>query len=673
MRGIVFALVPLTLAAGPPVARLPGGLTDTSASPHVVVRSVGLGDVQWTGGFWARWFQTCCRDMIPTMGRIMEGTEHSQFLHNFRIAAGLARGRHRGPPWNDGDLYKWLEAAAAAHAVTRDAALDRHMDRVIQVIAQAQRGDGYLHTPVLIKQRNGDRAEPFDDRLAFEAYNLGHLLTAACIHHRATGKTSLLRVAEKAADHLDALFAQRPTLARNAVCPAHYMGLVELYRSTRKRRYLSLARRLFDLRDRVADGTDDNQNRIPFRKQDRATGHAVRANYLYAGAADLYAETGDRTLLVPLRKIWEDVVHRKMSITGGCGALYDGASPDGARDQKQIGRVHQAYGRAYQLPNSTAHNETCAALGNALWNARMLQLTGEGRFADVLERVLYNGALCGVSLDGKRFFYTNTLRQLDPMPVALRWARTRRPFISCFCCPPNLVRTIAEVAGYAYGRSEAALWVHLYGSSVVDTELSPGARLKLTQQTDYPWDGRMKLTIHSAPAGACSIHLRIPGWARGATLTVAGKLEKRPLEPGRYVQVSRAWSSGDVLELNLPMPVRLLQAHPLVEEVRNHVAIQRGPLVYCLESPDLVKGITVQDVVVPGRVRLTPRFDAGLLGGVTVLEGQALAVMEAPWSGELYRELTPTEPKRLDLKMIPYYAWGNRGRSEMSVWLPLSR
>jgi DUF1680 family protein len=676
MRWVVFALVGLTLAAAPPVARPPGGgVTDTSASPHVVVRSVGLADVKWTSGFWARWFDTCRQDMIPTMGRIMEGTEHSQFLHNFRIAAGLAKGRHRGPPWNDGDLYKWLEAAAAVHAVTRDPALDRQMDRVIHVIAQAQRADGYLHTPVLIKQRNGARnVQPFQDRLDFEAYNLGHLLTAACIHHRATGKTSLLRVAEKAADYLDAAFRHpTPELARNAVCPAHYLGLVELYRTTRKQRYLTLARKFIDMRDLVKGGTDDNQDRIPFRKQARAAGHAVRANYLYAGAADVHAETGDRALLVPLRKIWEDVVHRKMSITGGCGALYDGASPDGVKDQKQISRVHQAYGREYQLPNSTAHNETCAALGNALWNWRMLQITGEGRFADVLERVLYNGALAGVSLDGKRFFYTNTLRQLDRMPAELRWSRTRQPFISCFCCPPNLARTIAEVGGYAYGRSQAALWVHLYGSSVLDTELAPGARLKLTQQTDYPWAGRVKITIDSAPPGACSILLRIPDWAKGATLTVAGKPPKGPLEPGRYVKVSRPWSAGDVVELNLPMPARLLQAHPLVEEVRNHVAVQRGPLVYCLESPDLIKGVQVQDVIIPRRIQLKPRFDPRLLGGVTVLEGKALAVAEVPWSGELYRELAPTEPKPIDLKLIPYYAWGNRGRSEMSVWLPLSR
>src|SRR5262249_1793162 len=268
-----------------------------------------------------------------------------------------------------------------------------------------------------------------------------------------------------------------PELARNAVCPSHYMGTVELYRVTGNKKYLALAVKFLDLRDIAPGGTDDNQDRIPFRKQTEAVGHPVRPNYLYAGAADVFAETDDRTLLDPLHKIWGNVVSRKMYVTGACGALYDGASPDGAKDQKQIARTHQAYGRDYQLPNSTAHNETCAAVGNALWNWRMLQITGDARCADVLELVLYNAALAGASLDGPRFFYTKTLRQLDRMPAELRWSRTRQPFISCFCCPPNLARTLAEINDYAYGRSENSIWVNLYGGSVLDTDLTTGERV----------------------------------------------------------------------------------------------------------------------------------------------------------------------------------------------------
>jgi len=433
-----------------------------SAGPAWAVEPVGPGDVRWTAGFWAERFAVCRDATVPAMGRLMAGTERSQFLHNFRVAAGLADGTHRGPSWNDGDFYKWLEAAAAVYSVTKDRDLDRQMHEAIAVLAKAQRADGYLHTPVLIRQRNGDAAaKPFEDRLAFEMYNLGHLFTAGCVHHRATGKRSLLDLATKAADFLIEAFRDPPAeLTRHAVCPAHYMGLVELSRTTGEKKYLALAVRLLDLRDKAVGGGDDNQDRVPFRKQTEAVGHAVRANYLYAGAADVVAETGDRTLLDPLEKIWSNVVGRKLYVTGACGALYDGASPDGSRDQKQITRTHQAYGRDYQLPNSAAHNETCAAIGNVLWNERMLRITGEAKYADVLERSLYNAVLAGVSLDGRRFFYTNTLRQLDDGPE-LRWSRRREEWISCYCCPPNVARMIAQAHTLSYGRSDGALWVHL--------------------------------------------------------------------------------------------------------------------------------------------------------------------------------------------------------------------
>jgi DUF1680 family protein len=526
---------------------------------------------------------------------------------------------------------------------------------------------------VLIANRNGDAtARPFQDRLNFEPYNFGHLFTAACVHHRATGKRALLDVALRAADFLCGAF-EKPTAeaARSPVCPSHFMGAVELYRTTGEKKYLALAVKLLDLRDAAAGGTDDNQDRIPFRKQAEAVGHAVRANYLYAGAADVYAETGDETLLDPLRKVWSNVVTRKMYLTGACGALYDGASPDGAKDQKQIARVHQAYGRDYQLPNSTAHNETCAAVGNALWNWRMLQITGDAKYADVLETTLCNAVLAGVSLDGKRFFYTNTLRQLDTMPAPLRWSRSREEWISCYCCPPNVARTVAEVSTYAYGRSDRGVWVHLYGGSTLDTTLPDGRRVRLKQETDYPWEGRVKITVDSAPPGDLSLFLRIPGWADGATLAMNGK--SVPATAGRYVEVRRAWKTGDAVELTLPMRPRLVEAHPLVEEARNQVAVMYGPLVYCLESIDLPPGVGLQSVALPCDVKLTPRFVPGLLGGVTVLEAKAEAAADRPWGNELYREFKPSAPRSVDVRLIPYFARANRGKSEMTVWMPLVR
>jgi uncharacterized protein len=650
------------------------GLTDTANSPHVVIRSVGLNEVHWTTGFWADRFDTCRKNAVPAMGRIMEGSDRSQFLVNFRIAAGLEEGKHRGPPFNDGDYYKWLEAAAAVYAVTQDAELDRQMDEAIRVVAKAQRADGYLHTPVLIRLRNGDQAaKPFEDRLNFEMYNFGHLFTAACVHHRATGKKTLLDVAVKAAAFLDEAFREpTPALARNAVCPSHYMGTIELYRTMRDKKHLELAKKFLALRDLVTDGTDDNQDRIPFHKQTEAVGHAVRANYLYAGVADVYAETGDKTLMPPLTKIWENVVLRKMYVTGACGALYDGASPDGAKDQKQIARTHQAYGRDYQLPNSAAHNETCAAVGNALWNWRMLQITGEPKYADTLELILFNAVLAGMDLDGTRFFYTNTLRQLDTMPAELRWSRTREPWISSYCCPPNVVRTIAEVGGYAYGRSDDSLWIHLYGSNKVDTQLLGGERVRLTQTTDYPWDGDVKITVDAAPEREFALQLRIPAWAEGATVTVNGKeWATRPVA-GKYAALRRTWAAGDVVQLALPLRVRLVQAHPLVEELRNQVAVQRGPIVYCLESNDLEKGMTLTQVQIPRTIELKAQFQPKVLGGVTVLEGKGVASGEPAWGDELYRELRPVASHAVALRLIPYYARGNRGPSEMTVWLPLT-
>src|SRR5262245_17694577 len=419
------------------------------------------------------------------------------------------------------------------------------------------------------------------------------------------------------------------------------MGLAELYLTTREARYVELLKRLIALRDTIKDGSDDNQDRVPFREQRKAVGHAVRANYLYAGAADLYAETGDRTLLAPITAVWDDLIATKLAITGGCGALFDGASPDGSKEQRQIGRVHQAYGRDYQLPQSTAHNETCAAVGLALWAWQMLQITGEAKYADVLEQVLHNAVLAGVSLDGTSFFYTNTLRQLDRMPAELRWSRTRQPFISSFCCPPNVARIVAESSSFVYGVADQAAWVHLYGASELATDVPGVGRVKLTQETDYPWDGRIKIMVGVDRPATFALRLRIPGWARGATATVNGAAADGPGTPGTYLNIRREWRDGDTIALTPPMPARLIEAHPLVEEARNQVAVTRGPVVYCLESTDLPGGVGVLDVALQAGIELRPQFDARLLGGVSVLEGRGVARTSAVWGRELFREVAP--------------------------------
>lgn len=643
---------------------------EAQPAPHAKLSELPLGQAKWSGGLMGERFDTCRDVSVPAMGRLMQGTEPTQFFENFRVAAGIIEGKHRGPKFNDGDFYKWLEAASAMDAFSHDPELDRRLDAIIDVIAKAQRADGYLHTPVIISERQGGSAKPFTNSLDFELYNMGHLMSAACVHHQATGKSNLLEVARKAADFLCVSFDKpTPDLAGFGICPAHYMGLVDLYRTTGDAKYLDLARKLIDMRDLVPNGSDDNQDRIPFRRQTAAVGHAVRANYLYAGAADVYMETGDATLLVPLQKIWDDVTRHKLYLTGGCGALYDGASPDGSAEQKAIGRVHQAYGRDYQLPNTTAHNETCAAIGGLLWNWRMLRITGDARYADVMETTLYNSVLAGIGQDGTSYFYTNPLRVTDPMPVALRWSRVRQPFISTFCCPPNVLRTIAESARYAYARSDGGIWVTLYGAGSAGTTLADGTPVGLTQSTDYPWNGNVRLTLSIERPTQFSLMLRIPGWAAPPSVRVNGQNLPDPAKPGTFLEIRRSWTKGDVIELDLPMVPHFVEANPLVEETLNQVAVVRGPLVYCVESPDLPAGVRPLDVRVSRSSRFSQRWDPDLTGGTLVLQVAASARSSGDWSGRLYRDARPEARRPLDLRLIPYFRWANRGKSEMTVWL----
>lgn len=646
-------------------------VVDTSHSKFARVKPVGFDEVRWTDGFWADRVRTCYEQSIPSMWKLMKEGAHKPYLGHFLIAAGRAEGGHHGAKWNDGDFYKWLEAATVALAVTGDQELKDAIEQSVEAIGAAQRSDGYLHTPVLIANRNGDdQVKPFQDRHAFEMYNMGHLMTAAAVHFRVTGQSNLLTTAEKAAEFLINTFSNpTPELARNSICPAHYMGAVELYRATGNERYLDLARTFLEMRNLVTDGGDDNQDRIPFVEQREAVGHAVRANYLYAGAADLYAETGEQKLLAPLEPIWENVVQKKLYITGGCGALYDGASPDGSPDQEHITRVHQAYGRNYQLPNTTAHNETCANIGNLLWCWRMFLITGEAKYIDVLELALYNSILSGVSLSGTEYFYVNPLRVVDPLPTRLRFPRTRKPYFTSFCCPPNVVRTIAEVSGYAYSKTEDAIWLNLYGANDLSTTLL-GQPLRLKQTTDYPWDGNVRVEIKACPDKSFALRMRIPQWAHGATLKLNDEVVDISTTDKGYFELRRVWRVGDVVELHFPTPARLMQANPLVEDDTNQVALQRGPIVYCLESPDLPPDVDIEQIVIPLDMTLEERYEPQLLGGVTVLEGTGLVKRLPEWGPELYREAEVVPADEVELRFIPYYAWSNRGPSEMSVWLP---
>ncbi|MDB5247148.1 MAG: hypothetical protein JWQ40_1542 [Segetibacter sp.] len=651
------------------------GLVNTSKSAYAKLSGLDIEDVRWTKGFWADRFRVCRDSMVPNIWNVYTDANISHAYKNFEIAAGLDTGSHKGPSFHDGDFYKTMEAVVTMYAITRDKKLDEMLDKAITTIGKSQREDGYIYTKAMINQRKTGVANQFEDRLSFEAYNIGHLMTAATIHNRVTGKTNFLDIAKKATEYLYNFYQKAsPALARNAICPSHYMGVVEMYRTTRDPRYLELAKHLIDIKGKINDGTDDNQDRIPFRQQTKVTGHAVRANYLYAGVADLYAETGDTSLINRLDVMWNDVVNRKMYVTGGCGSLYDGVSPDGTVYKPDyVQKIHQAYGRDYQLPNFTAHNETCANIGNVLWNYRMLLLTGEAKYADVMELALYNSVLSGISLNGKKFLYTNPLAFSDDLPFQQRWSKDRVGYISLSnCCPPNVVRTIAEVSNYAYSISDKGVWFNLYGGSNVSTTLKDGSPLKLNQVTNYPWDGNVTVTVDQAPGKEFSVFMRIPGWADKAQISINGKPYTGVVTPGQYTELKRKWATRDKIELILPMDAKLIEANPLVEETRNQVTVKRGPVVYCLESTDLSKNNKVFGLSLPIHSQFTPKMIRIENSDIMSLEAKADVISPTNWN-TLYREVSKKAPVQVPVKLVPYYAWGNRGHSEMTVWMPVSR
>ncbi len=651
------------------------GITNTSKSSYSLLNSVDLGDVQFTKGFMADRFEVCKNTMVPSLWNRYNDTSTCFAFQNFEIAAGLKSGRFIGPSFHDGDFYKTMEALASMYAQTKDKQLDSQMDNAIAVIAKAQKEDGYIYTKSIIEQKASNKPKMFDDKLSFEAYNFGHLMTAACVHFRATGKTNFLEVAKKATDFLIHFYdIATPEQARNAICPSHYMGIVEMYRTTNEAKYLKLVKKLIDIRGET-EGTDDNSDRAPFREMTKVIGHAVRANYLFAGAADLYAETGDETLLSTLDLLWDDVVNHKMYITGGCGALYDGVSPEGTSYKPDtVQKVHQSYGKAFQLPNHSAHNETCANIGNLLWNWRMLQITGDAKYADIVELEMYNSILSGINLDGDKFFYTNPLSVSDDYPYQLRWHGGRQAYISkSNCCPPNVVRTVSEFSSYFYNHVKDGLYVNLYGGNKLNTRTQNGTALSVEQITEYPWNGSVKLKINEIQNEEFTFYLRIPAWAQTAELSINQEKQILRVAGGSYVPLTRRWRKGDIITLELPMEVKLMESNPLVEETRNQVAVKRGPIVYCLESPDLKPTEKISNVIVPVNAEWSATMKQIANSPVLALEAKVQYEDKKEWKNTLYQPVNTQKTGSTNITLIPYFAWANRGHSEMSVWLPVSK
>jgi hypothetical protein len=558
-------------------------------------------------------------------------------ISNFAKAAGLLPGKFEGIFFNDSDVYKVLEGASYALADQHDPTLERTVDDVIAKIAAAQQPNGYLNTYFTL-------AEPDKKWTDFagkhELYCAGHLIEGAVAHYRATGKKTFLNVAIRLADHLDATFGPDK---RHEV-PGHEeveLALVKLYQVTGDARYLRVAEFFLDIRGDKTKRTRIHgpycQDHIPVRQQREIVGHAVRAMYLYSGVADVASYTGDAGFIEAMRSIWRDVVLRKMYITGGIGARHEG----------------EAFGNAYELPNDSAYCETCAAIGLAFWAHRLNLLHGDAQYVDVLERAIYNGILSGIALDGQHFFYVN--------PLESGGKHHRQPFFGCACCPSNVVRFVPSVPGYVYaqpvaagsglndagsGLNAAGIAVNLYTAGTA-TVACPFGKVRLEQVTHYPWDGRVAIRVEPEQPAEFDIALRIPGWCRGAKIAVNGKPVEKPEIQKGYARLHRTWQRGDSIQMDLPMPVERMAAHPLVKADAGRVAIQRGPIVYCFEAVD--NGGSVKNIVLAREPKFTVEHKPGLLGGVIVIRG--------------------LDSSGRTVTAIPYYAWDHREPGEMIVWV----
>jgi uncharacterized protein len=619
-----------------------------AAEPSLVkLRAVPFSDVTIHDSFWSPRQEVNRTTSIPLN---FEMLEKSGNLKNLDLAASRATSGFIGPVFMDSDVHKALEAASYSLAAHPDPVLEKRIDEIVAKLAAAQLADGYLDSYYIVKEP-GRRWTNLRDN--HELYCAGHMIEAAVAHFRATGKTTFLSVAKKLADHIDATFGPGKRLGY----PGHpelELALVKLAQATGQRRYFELARFFIENRGRKFFATEHHQpldrydgaywqDDVPICDHRNIKGHAVRAAYLLSGATDVAAETQDPALLKMLSRVWKNTTQRNMYITGGIG-------PSASNE----GFTHD-----YDLPNLTAYQETCASVALAQWNHRLALLYGDARFADVFERSLYNGVLAGVSLDGKRFFYVN--------PLESQGHHHRSPWFGCACCPPNVARTLASLGGYAYAAGDGSLWVNLYIQGTAKTMISE-RKVTLDVATDYPWDGKVSFKPHVDKPTKFDLRLRMPGWCQGATVSVNGEAVSRPTIDRGYIVVDREWKDGDTVELDLPMPVRRIAANPNVKDDQGLLAVQRGPLVYCLEACD--QDASLASLYLPRNAELKAEKRSDLLGGVVVVKGLAETAPEQAWSGTLYQAIPPST--QIPVTAIPYYAWDNRKPGLMKVWIPVT-
>ncbi len=631
------------------------GPVDTRSSSHVALHTLPFPSVTLKGGFWGQH-----RDVNRTVSLRNGYTmlEKAGNFHNLRLAAGLAEGAYSSTaPYLDSDLYKWLEAVAYELGNGPDAELAHMADETIDLLARAQRPDGYLNSYYTVVKPDKRWQELRDGH---ELYCAGHLFQAAVAHRRVTGSTKLLDIARRLADCIDGVFGVGK---RRGTCghPEIEAALIELYRDTGEKRYLHLASYFLDERAQgLLDVTPSNaavyQEHVAVRNATTVEGHAVRALYLTAGVADLFMETGEPALLTALLRQWHDLTAHKLFLTGGAGSRTSG----------------EAFGEPYELPNDTCYCETCAQIASIMWNWRMLLITGEGRFADLMERTLFNGFLSGRSLDGLRTRYENPLLRRGYKPVFGLHGNERKEWYGCACCPPNIMRLLSSLQHYLVTHDDNGVQIQHYAPCDITVDVK-GGPVHLHAQTDYPWQGTMLLSVETTTAAPWKLSFRIPAWCAKPVLKLNDARLAVAVDKKGYLSIERQWTECDYVELELPMPARLTSAHQRVDPTRGSVAIERGPLVYCLESPDQPGGFNLLDIEIAKDSRLDPVWKDDLLGGMMVIKARGYAVDSSVWGDGLYLPFdaaADAERQQTSLVAIPYYAWDNRGLSTMRVWMP---
>lgn len=617
------------------------------------IQPVDFTHVHLTDHFWAPKIEVNANVTIPYT---LEQCRKTGRMDNFLRAAGKLPGtKYTEFTFDDTDLYKVIEGASYGLQVTKNPKLEAYLDSLIQIIADAQEPDGYLYTFRTMKADKphawiGSKRWEKEEDLSHELYNSGHLFEAAVAHYQATGKKNMLNIAIKNADLLVKTFGY----GKEEKAPGHQiveMGLAKMYRATGKKEYLQLAQFFLDVRG--PKGSEYSQANKKVVDQTEAVGHAVRATYMYTGMADIAALTNNQQYLKAIDAIWDDVVEKKLYITGGIGATGSG----------------EAFGGPYYLPNMSAYAETCAAIANVYWNLRMFLLHGDAKYVDVMERTLYNGLLSGVSLSGDRFFYPN--------PLASMGQHQRSAWFGCACCISNMTRFLPSMPGYMYAQNANNLYVNLFASGTVNVTL-PATKVTLEQQTEYPWQGAVKMIVTPAKASAFALHVRVPGWSKEEAvpgdlyyekdkketplvITVNGKPVTYKMEKG-YAVINRSWKKGDAVAFTLPMEVQKVYANSNVKDDKSRFALERGPIVYCLEGPDN-KDSTVQNILIDKDAVVKAVSKPDLLKGVTVLEMTGSSTKRQLNSDELIK----SEQK---VTAIPYYSWANRGPGEMVVWIP---